>query len=260
LEISRRRHWKIDRNLLFNIVTARPSKLRKKKKNKKKKKNLQRNFFRFPRKICARKCGSRGILKKASRRKKLSLVSLLIVFERLVGGAFWSSAFFSWRFFFFFFFSNSFSSAIMRLLLCLSLIGLCAGALSHYSVLLENGKWVVKEGNHFLTAIATTQWEDTRTVDGWTRLRLKIIKESKVSDELKFFGAGFLEGFVTQRLIFAGVFNFANSSTVAPVTPAMTTLINSQVTWMQQNVKTSGASDPYWYGFCFLSVRCAGST
>jgi hypothetical protein len=73
LEISRRRHWKIDRNLLFNIVTARPSKLRKKKKNKKKKKNLQRNFFRFPRKICARKCGSRGILKKASRRKKLSL-------------------------------------------------------------------------------------------------------------------------------------------------------------------------------------------
>ncbi len=54
-----------------------------------------------------------------------------------------------------------------------------------------------------------------------------------------------LQGFINQRLIFAGVYNFANSSTVAPVTPQMTTLINNQISWMQQNVKSS-SSDPYW--------------
>jgi hypothetical protein len=42
------------------------------------------------------------------------------------------------------------------------------------------------------------------------------------------------------------VFNFANSSTVAPINAGMTTLINGQLSWMKQNVKTQAASDPYW--------------
>lgn len=128
----------------------------------------------------------------------------------------------------------------------LVVIACALAAPSHYSVLYENNKWSVKEGSHFLSAVATAEWEDLRTVNGWTRLKVKIHKDNKLSLSDKFFGAGYLEGFINQRLIFAGVYNFANSSTVAPVTPAMTTLINDQIAWMNQNVKTSGSSDPYW--------------
>ena len=76
--------------------------------------------------------------------------------------------------------------------------------------------------------------------------RLSLLSRSQLADAQKYYGAGYLEGFINQRLIFAAVFNFANSSTVAPVTAGMTTLINGQLQWMQQNVKSMAASDPYW--------------
>ncbi len=79
-------------------------------------------------------------------------------------------------------------------MLLLGLFLLCAlAAPSHFSVLFENSKWVVKPGNHFLSAVATAEWEDLRTENGWTRLKIKIVKENKMSLNDKYFGAGFLE-------------------------------------------------------------------
>ena len=76
LEISRRQHWKIGKNWLFNIVTARRSDFFLIMKGKKKNLVIFHGISSdFHGKILAKKYGNRGNLKKASRRKKLSLVS-----------------------------------------------------------------------------------------------------------------------------------------------------------------------------------------
>jgi hypothetical protein len=93
------------------------------------------------------------------------------------------------------------------MLLSLLFVVLAIAAPSHFSVLFEDNKWVVKSGKHFLSSVADAEWEDLRNENGWTRLKVRINKQNKMSDNDKFFGAGYLEGFINQRLIFAGVYN-----------------------------------------------------
>ncbi len=66
------------------------------------------------------------------------------------------------------------------MLLLLALVAAATAASQHYSVMYENSKWVVKSGAHIFDAVATAEWEDTRPLDGWTRLRVHIVPKNKV--------------------------------------------------------------------------------
>src|SRR5262249_154399 len=69
------------------------------------------------------------------------------------------------------------------------LIVLAAAAPQHFSVLFENNKWTVKPGAYIFDAVATAEWEDTRELDGWTRLRLHILPHNKVQPLALFFSS-----------------------------------------------------------------------
>ncbi len=92
----------------------------------------------------------------------------------------------------------------------------------------------------------TAPRSDSRTQDGWTRLKLSVPKTSTLSQSQQLYGAGFLEvvemrsrggpggsrrhqqqGYITQHLIFAAYYNFANGTTL-PLTPQMQALITKQ--------------------------------
>lgn len=129
-------------------------------------------------------------------------------------------------------------------MLLLLLLLIATASAKSFSVTYEGGHWKVHEGL-LPNAVALAEWHDSRPVDGWTRLKVKITGAGPANKAERYFGAGFLEGHITQRLIFAGVYNFANSSTVAPLTPDMTKLIQAQWRWMASQVKAH-PSDKYW--------------
>jgi hypothetical protein len=73
------------------------------------------------------------------------------------------------------------------MLLLVLLVAIAAAAPQHFSVLYENSKWTVKPGAHVFDAVATAEWEDTRELDGWTRLRVHIDRNKKVGRFFCFF-------------------------------------------------------------------------
>jgi len=132
----------------------------------------------------------------------------------------------------------------MLLLLLAACVACSAISPSFFSVLYDGKTYHVEPGAHILDAVAIAEWADTRDEDGWTRLKINVLKSSKLPATQKRYAAGFLEGFINQHLIFASYFNYANG-TGSPFSEKMLDFANQQDEWMRNQVEANG-NDVYW--------------
>ena len=123
---------------------------------------------------------------------------------------------------------------------------LCLAAAEEWHVRGAPGQWVVQQGLTGAGAVASASFADSRSQDGWTTLTVKTLAGSNLSDVALVEGAGFLEGFITQKLILAAYVNYAGSATKNPLTEKEEALLESQMSFIHEQIKASRSEDPYW--------------
>lgn len=132
------------------------------------------------------------------------------------------------------------------MLLVFVLLGLAA--CEQWTVENTTSGWRVHRG---VGGLATAIIDDERKANGWVLLDLR----TPVEDSTHMFAAGYLEGFVHQKLTFAAFRNFANSTSSQSVSPPKTSaFIAAQFAWLRSQVNSS----PYWQNVGLLLKQFDG--
>lgn len=122
---------------------------------------------------------------------------------------------------------------------------------TQWSIVQDGSSYHVQSG--FQTgALATASWIDSREEDGWTRLVVEA-RDSSLPEDDRVHAAGYLEGYITQPLIYAAYVNFAGSGTANPLTPEMQQLVESQMNFIHSQIKAN--TDPAYFGRVMLVLR-----